>query len=557
MYGVSIQNTLVWASMSAMVFACGGGQGPTPARSTKDAKTPDAKSPDAESPDAKTPDAKTPDAKTPDAKSPDVKTPDAKTPTPAAVVPVSMPAWVGWPADPKALQAAIDARDAAPLREHAWRLWAGINQPTGPTDPRPLWWTWPTTTQLFESGDGPVGATPMPNHRHAARKPAPAKAAPVPGDHDHTDECYDDKHQGQIFFPSPTYVIPKGTAERFGLNPECAKAEYFVAHTKACSLADGAHFQSNGDIMIATESYSSQAAQVIEAKHYNQASTLAALLDGGTKILPDLPVEHIVTKHMFWPVKATGLSALPVYRDLPREDWCRYNGYETWDHLVAVDPSAKAPAKGEVDFLFGVYDHAGSAALPTKHVEVDVVPLGAFYSMRLDAAAWGALDIEDKMLLDAASEWAHGSAFEPGDYVVSVAMHIITKEIPQWTLQSAWWSDEPNAGPYAANRPSLPEAVGPWSHYLMTTADGIPTAPDGPTLPVSFNPFIELAATHPVATNCRNCHTRAAWCTGQYLTPTGPGPLANIDVDDALFAGQLLTDFQWVIGGRVTPCPAG
>ncbi|MCH9680084.1 MAG: hypothetical protein K0V04_01520, partial [Deltaproteobacteria bacterium] len=443
----------------------------------------------------------------------------------------TLPAWVGWPADPNTLQAAIDARDAASLRAHAWKLWAGINQPLTANDTRPRWWNWPTTTQLFESGNASQGTSALPKHRHAARIPSPAVTEAEPGDHDHTDECFDENGNGTIFLPSPTYAIPRATAERFGLDVRCSDPEYYIANTSICDLSDGEHFQSNGDILVATESYSPESAKVIEAEGYNDAATLNALWDDGVKNIDRLPVRQITTKHMLWPVKASGASALPVFRDLPKAKWCQYNGYETWDHMVAVDPAATTGGKATVDFLFGVHTHSGDALLPTKHVEVDVVPMSDFYVQTFDDAAWNALDRRDQMLLDAASQWAHGKPFEPGDHVVSVAMHIVTKEIPQWTLQSVWWSDQPSAGPYAADRPSLPDATGPWQHYLLTVADGIPTTPNGPTLPIAYNPYIELAATHPVATNCRNCHVRAALCTGEYLTPKGPGPLANIDVN--------------------------
>ncbi len=544
------RRVMLWLS-GALVLGCGGGTGP--GNDGKEAKAKTAEKPA----DAKKPDAKAPDTKSPDAKTPDAKTPDPKAPTPDGLTPVPLPAWVGFPADPKVLQAAIRTRDPVPLREHAWRLFAGINQPISAEDPRPLWWTWSTTTQLFEQSLAPLGPNAMMTHRHAARMLATrALAEPVaPGtpdpDQDHTDECFDAQGNGVIFFAGPTYVLPKATVERFGLDPRCAEPAYFIANSKACSLSDGTHFQSNGDIMVATESYSEPGADRIEALHYNQATELQTLLDDHVKIIPELSPQQVTTKHMYWPVKASGLSALPVFRELPKAQWCQYNGYEQWDTLVAVDPSGTVTGQGEVEFLFGVYDAEGKSVLPTKRATVDVHPLAKLYSQKLERAQWDALDPNDQMMLDAASQWAHGKPFEPGDYVVTVAMHIITKEIPQWTLQSAWWSDQPDEGPYAADRPALPRAQGPWQHYLMTVEDGITTEPGGDVLPVAFNPFIELAATHPVATNCRNCHTRAGWPSGSYLTHTGPGPLANIDIDDSIFAGLLLTDYQWVIADRV------
>jgi len=546
--------TTLLAATGALWLGCGGGAAP-------DGKSVEGKTPkvEAKTPEAKTPqvEAKTPEGKVPQA--PEAKTPAAaaKAPTPDGLTPVPLPAWVGFPADAKALQAAIDARDPAPLREHAWRLFAGINQPISAEDPRPLWWTWSTTTQLFEQPPTVLGHTAMTSHRHAARTLAAAAKAqpPAPGtpdpDQDHTDECFDAQGNGTIFFPAPAYVLPKATVERFGLDPKCADPAYFVANASSCGLTDGTHFQSNGDIMVATESYNEPGADRIEQRGYNDSATLQALLATGTTIIPDLSPLQVNTKHMYWPVKASGLSALPVFREPAKAQWCQYNGYEQWDALVAVDPTGTVKGQGTVDFLFGVYDAEGKAPLPTKHATVDVHALDEFYAQQIDQARWDALSAKDQMLLDAASQWAHGKPFEPGDHVVTVAMHLVTKEIPQWTLQSAWWSDQPDQGPYAANRPALPQAQGPWQHYLMTIEYGITTEPGGDVLPVAFNPFIELAATHPVATNCRNCHLRAAWPKASYLTATGPGPLANIGTDDPMFAGVLLTDFQWVIADRV------
>ncbi len=426
----------------------------------------------------------------------------------------------------------------------------------GPSDPRPRWWTWPTTTQIFEAPTQ-LKLTAILSHRHAAHELAlhppkvPAGESIAPGD-DHTGECRSGG-KAEIFFPSPVYAIPKATVARFGLVAECSNPTYFQANAKTCNLADGTHFQSNGDIMVATESFSSEAAEAIKARGYNQGFVLRTLLNDKTAIVPGLPATFVDTKHMYWPIKAQGVSALPVYRDIAPNRGCQYNGYETWDALVGVDPSATAPGKGKVDFLFGVYSPDGKSLLPTKHADVDVYPLDRFYAQRVDKATWDAMDRNDQMLLDAASEWAYGQPFAPGDYVATVAMHITTKEIPQWTFQSLWWSDHPDDGRYATDRPALPDAHGPWKSYLLTSEYGIPdeSRPGGKSLPIAFNPFIELAATHPVATNCRNCHFRAGVTTGAYLTNAGPGPLADIKETDPMFKGLLLTDTSWVMADRV------
>ncbi len=142
-------------------------------------------------------------------------------------------------------------------------------------------------------------------------------------------------------------------------------------------------------------------------------------------------------------------------------------------------------------------------------------------------------------------------------------MHAMTKEQPDWTFQSAWWHDKPNAGPYAADRPNISpsKAPGPWRHYLLTSTYGI-TQPPLPSnkLPVAYNPYIELAADHPIATNCLNCHSRAAWpnASSSYeATPapgaTAPGALDVISETNKIFDGLITTDRMWAISDRAKP----
>ncbi len=431
-----------------------------------------------------------------------------------------IPPGYDWPADPATLERAVRDRDLAAVRQHGWKLWAGINQPISDSDQLPVWWTWSTTTQLFETDQ--VGARIL----AARRKPQPAQAAAS------AQPCTPD-----ICLPSPKYPVPPETITRFKLTDG--------------QIRDGRHFQNNGDIMVATESYSLQAAAAIERLAYNQAATYNGLLAKGLTMLPDLPPEHVVTKHMYWPVKAGTLTPLPLYDGVPEARWHVYNGYETWERFVAVDPGGGNEGETvELQFLFGV-QRADGSPLPTRTVKATTVSMERFYHQKVDQSLWDQLNNDDRAMLDAASRWTSGKPFEIDDYVVAVAMHINTKELPSWALQSVWWHDQPDVGPHATDRPSLPDAKGPWRHYLLTTAYAIPT--DKGDLPMSFNPYIELAASHPVPTNCRNCHLRAAWPKARawYLQDGGPGPLADILPNDPVFAGALLLDFQWVFSDRV------
>jgi hypothetical protein len=67
-----------------------------------------------------------------------------------------------------------------------------------------------------------------------------------------------------------------------------------------------------------------------------------------------------------------------------------------------------------------------------------------FYHKQISLAEYQSFSTYDRVLIDASFYWVHRRLFEPGDYLVAIASHIITKEIPQWTLQTIWWHDRPN-----------------------------------------------------------------------------------------------------------------
>jgi hypothetical protein len=133
-------------------------------------------------------------------------------------------------------------------------------------------------------------------------------------------------------------------------------------------------------------------------------------------------------------------------------------------------------------------------------------------------------------------------------------MHIMTKEQPAWTFQSVWWNDSPGINPYAADRPDLSpvSAPGPWRNYLMAATYGIPASSGSSQWPVAFNPYIELAADHPIKTNCMNCHHRAAWpaSSTEYEAPGGPSALDIFALNNAVLNGKIGVDALWSISDR-------
>ena len=91
----------------------------------------------------------------------------------------------------------------------------------------------------------------------------------------------------------------------------------------------------------------------------------------------------------------------------------------------------------------------------------------------------------------------------------------------------------------------------------MTATYGWPARVAGADWPIAYNPYIELAADHPIDTNCMNCHHRAGWPeqSDSYLATGGPGALAIYSQDNpAIFDGKIGVDSIWSIADRV-PAP--
>jgi hypothetical protein len=163
------------------------------------------------------------------------------------------------------------------------------------------------------------------------------------------------------------------------------------------------------------------------------------------------------------------------------------------------------------------------------------------------------------------------SGFQPGDFAILVAMHVATREVPNWTWQTFWWTSD---------TPAIPNAIqakikAPFDHYQTAVAysytqDGLNSPSSLPTL--CFNPFLETGFDNStfvypgqlgIESNCISCHRAATWpAIPPSSAPAGsinPGYVAYgvIDPGDSyLFGGQTKTDFLWGVQNNVpTPVP--
>jgi hypothetical protein len=480
--------------------------------------------------------------------------------------PSPFPDGFDYPKPAREVERWVKDRNVSRIREHGWYLWAGLNQaaPNG----SPVWRTWCTSTQAFaqESGQMTTGET----YNRPLSMNAKNKAnGPTEGNE-------------PINFPDPPYYpVPSSVIEKY---KDCYSAQQD-------QLSDGPTFQNNGDIMVAGVIYDDSAFRAIRGRNLYLSKTLNGQLPGGQndppKHVEPLPHESIVLKPMLWPVKGSGYTALPVWDDLPPSaDEDKYIGYEIvgtkknpkWWRAVAITPNPeRGVTRKTVKYLYDVYSTDSTCLKPLGPITYEnakVAPIDSFYHFKFSKEDLDRMDPCDRALLDASAYWAYNRQFEPGDYLVLIAMHIITKEQPYWTFQSVWWHDQPDKGPYSLNRPAnIPD--GPWKHYLLTSTYGIPQllgrGGRSDKLPVVYNPYIELAADHPIATNCMNCHHRASWprapqpgddktitCPYASYEAAGkhaPNALDVFDMENPIFNGLLTLDSMWAVSDRALGNP--
>ncbi len=256
--------------------------------------------------------------------------------------------------------------------------------------------------------------------------------------------------------------------------------------------------------------------------------------------IKDFPAQSVVLKTV-WRLVSAGdtkpgeLTAIPVWDPESNTPGRGGNnpdlsyGPEQWSRYVAVNTHPDR-YKGLAHALVRPKDSRNVQQAP-------IVPLDRFYYKQIDSGI-----LAEAQRLNRAAKL--------GDYFVLVGLHVTTKEIPNWFWITFWWHDHPDAGPFAANRPS--SVLGPWRNYLMNISYDMefPEEADG-SPHVNFNPYLEGLTPGGLKTNCMTCHRLS---TSPGLRPdTTPGTILDSDprFDHRLKMGFLwsLTDF----GGSKDP----
>jgi len=246
-----------------------------------------------------------------------------------------------------------------------------------------------------------------------------------------------------------------------------------------------------------------------------------------------LPQGTTALKPVFMLVKQSGLTAVPYWRGAANSSNTTNPTPDTWNQCVAVDPS---------DEMVG---QQVSMSCNGTNQTMNVISLSEFHFIELT-----------KLEVDEMSQTVIGfvGTAEEGDFVILVAMHVTTKEIPNWTWQTFWWDPDPdNASFPAEERPAdkIAQLTAPWNNYVNCTAYYMVDPPVTGTEPkICFSPHLEtgLTSIDGIESNCMTCHHRATWGTGGSfgggLDYQANGFISDTDSD---FDDVTRLDFLWSI----------
>ena len=336
----------------------------------------------------------------------------------------------------------------------------------------------------------------------------------------------------------------------------------------------------DGNPLISFNVYNQGYRDHVRANGYQWRDTLTGLV-GKQPVVADFPDDAITVKTVWWPVRHDGLTAFPVWDDAPQrpvtwgtgisqlvddgyfgpltpEQQAEYKSHErqgnewgTFQRVVAIDPDGEevqAGATASVPFF-----DPSDVQFQRDAVRMGkVVPLKNFFHIRAtDAAMVSKLN---QGLTGQITQRFWGRAFTEEDYLALVAVHVTTRETPDWVWATFWWHDNPDRTFSGRERPA--RIRHPFDQFRMDVAQSadVPVAPDG-TPHIAFNPYLEAGFALGTESNCIGCHQKAVWTVG------GPGEVypvhrGSISPDDLFFAGKLRTHFLWSLVFRPRPLPS-
>jgi hypothetical protein len=299
----------------------------------------------------------------------------------------------------------------------------------------------------------------------------------------------------------------------------------------------GAHPQAVGASLASFTLFNDSLRKFVRENQLYLKSTLKKVNNGFPSSTPvaqreikQFKNDAVAVKTVWWIVKKNGMTALPVWDAAANPPLPGGNDFGTWKRCVAIDPSRTTIPAAETTSM---------SCNQGPKTNTRVVPLNSFYHFTLTQDDVTALKQIPSMIpnIDDAAV---------GNYLVLVAMHCTTKEIPDWVWATFWWHDKPDDGPFAANRPT--QVTGPWRNYLMDTSYSMdtPKASDGKAH-AAFNPWLEARFPDGTVSNCMTCHRRAIFSGKDSDISFFPITRGTPPTGDPRFQGATKLDFLWSV----------
>jgi hypothetical protein len=421
-----------------------------------------------------------------------------------AVMPQPVPSGYDFPTDAATINGWVASANVTAMRDHAWKLWAGMTAKSGQlidgTD-SPIWETWYGTEDLF----------PQPSLAAVALQPQ------------------------ALLRPRPRELRAFVQPLQFHHHPSLRAAAAVAASSNIVSF-------NKFDPEAATFIVTPQSGPGGATFQYNQGASLQNLnqawpvgTSGQNRAINEFPIRAIETKPVFLLVKATGLTPQPLWQG-PAGSTNPVNPTpNTWTTCVLIDPAGSGNVRLATATEIAAKVDVGRNACNTYLYG----PLSLLYSFKMTAE-------------EAASfRQAQGGPAVAGDYAVLVAMHVNTKEIPFWTWQTFWWQpggDTPNGFPGSKAQQTATLSA-PWSNYAMCTNYNQTVRPGEKAMDVCFNPYLETSPAIPagITSNCMSCHGTARIADNANYPSAYIAPIDFFGDTTYFNTTSTHTDFSWAI----------
>jgi len=329
-----------------------------------------------------------------------------------------------------------------------------------------------------------------------------------------------------------------------------------------------------GDAILSFNTYNQPMFDHIRKHRYQRRDTLKAMVGREPKV-KNFPDTAIMVKTVWWPVRRDGLTAFPVWDDQPQRpvEWGRGiadrvkrgdfpqltaeaqaeltshelhgNDFETFNRLVAIDPSSPLPVGPSPNLpFFDLKDLSFSLRTPRP---TQRVALNDFFHFTLtDPKQVDDLNTLPDLADLTVRNW--GRPLQKGDHLALIAAHVSTRETDDWVWATYWWHDKPGG---VAGSDRLDSVQGLWRHFRMRVAyhGEIPREPDGAPA-IAYNPYLEAGFSEGPRSNCVSCHQRAVLLPSGKMGPVFPLPKGQLQPDDDYFQGKLQLDLVWSLGTR-------